>query len=254
MLLAIDIGNSNIKLGLWNGQVWLRQKRVRTVHEKTADEYNLILESLCGSLQDIHQVVLASVVPPLTITFSQWSEQYLGQKPLRVTPHVQLGIQVCTDNPMETGADRLVNATAVYHLYPGPSLVVDMGTATKFEVITADGKFPGGVIAPGLSLIADALAGRAAQLRSVPLEAPPHTLGRNTIQAVQSGLIYGYTGLVEGIVRRLLAEHPNAGQPIVVVGTGGLITAVALHTTIFHHIEPWLTLTGLRLIGEKNEG
>jgi type III pantothenate kinase len=253
MLLAIDIGNTNIKLGLWDGQNWLRQKRVRTVHEKTADEYGIVLESMCGTLRGINQVVMASVVPTLTITFTKLSERYLGKTPLRVGPQVDMGIRVCTDNPYETGADRMANAAAAYHLYPGPSLIIDMGTATKFEVITTEGDFMGGVIAPGLGLTADALADRAAQLRSVPLEAPPHAMGRNTIHAVQSGLIYGYVGLIEGIIQRLLSEHPNAGQPIPVIGTGGLISVMAPHTAVFHHIEPWLTLTGLRLIGERTK-
>lgn len=254
MLLAVDIGNTNIKLGLWDGQTWLQQRRIRTVHEKTVDEYGIALQAIFGNinqLQAIQQVVMASVVPPLTITFTKLSERYLNLTPLRIGPEVDMGIRVRTDNPLETGADRMANAAAAYHLYPGPALVIDMGTATKFEVITADSDFLGGVIAPGLGLISDALASRAAQLRKVTLEAPAQTIGRNTVHAIQSGLMYGYVGLIEGIVERLLVEHPNQGQFISVIGTGGLISLVTPYTAVFHYIEPWLTLTGLRLIAER---
>lgn len=252
MLLAIDIGNSNIKLGVWNGRTWIHQHRLRTVREKTADEYGVSLQVLLREANAaISQVMIASVVPPLTDIFLILSTRYLGQTAVLVNADTDTGIQISADNPAAVGADRIVNAVAAHVQYPGPSIVVDMGTATKFEIITADGDFPGGVIAPGLRIIADALAERAAQLRHVTLAAPPQTIGKNTIHAVQSGLIYGYVGLVEGLLQRLRREHPDQSQPIQIIGTGGLIRHIAPHVALFDHIDEQLTLTGLRLIGER---
>lgn len=257
MLLAIDIGNTNITLGICEGRAWLRQWRLLTAHEKTADEYGITLKALlhdAGLDTAVTHIICASVVPALTATFARACRQYLGHTPLEVGLHLDIGIRVLTDTPAAVGTDRLTNAVAAYHLYPGPSIVLDMGTATKFDVVTAAGELVGGVIAPGLQLTADALASRAAQLGQVALEAPPQTIGRNTVQAMQSGLVYGYVSLCEGIVERLRAEHPDQGQPIRVLGTGGLIHLIADHTDIIDLADPWLTLTGLRVIHERVQG
>lgn len=254
MFLTIDIGNTNITLGVWDGQTWHAQWRLRTVQEKTADEYGIVLQALLRGLElegAIDQIVLASVVPPLTATFTDVGQRYLGRRPLQVGPHLDIGIRICTDNPAEVGADRIANAVAAFHLFPGPSLIIDMGTATTFDVVAANGDLLGVVIAPGIRLAADALAQQAAQLSRVALEAPPHVIGRNTIHAVQSGLIFGYASLIEGIVKRLLAEHPDREQSISTVGTGGLIHLITPHTDVIDHTDPWLTLTGLRIIGER---
>jgi type III pantothenate kinase len=252
MLLAIDIGNTNITLGVWDGRAWLRQWRLGTVHERTVDEYGIILKALLYDANAaIDQVIMSSVVPPLTGIFTAVSQQYLGRPALQVQPGLDTGIHIGTENPSQVGMDRVVNATAAYHIYPGPSIIVDMGTATKVDVVSAAGELIGGVIAPGLRVAADALISRAAQLSRVALEAPPQVLGRNTIHAVQSGLIYGYASLIEGLVRRLINEHPDAGQTISVIGTGGLIHLIAPHTGVIDHTDPWLTLTGLRLISER---
>lgn len=254
MLLAIDIGNTNVKLGVWDGQVWQRHWRLRTVHEKTVDEYGVELKTLLREsalLNALDQVIIASVVPPLTPVFTAVSQHYLGQTVLHVSVQLNTGIQVRTDNPAQVGVDRIVNAAAAYHLYSGPNIVIDMGTATKFDVVSAAGELLGGVIAPGLRVAADALAGRAAQLSRVALEAPPQVLGRNTIHAMQSGIIFGYVSLIEGIVKRLQAELPEQGQPIRIVGTGGLIQLIQPHTLIIDHVDPWLTLTGLRIIHNR---
>ena len=162
------------------------------------------------------------------------------------------GIRIATDNPAEVGADRIVNTVAAYQQYGGPTIVVDMGTATTLDAISADGALLGVIIFPGMKLTADALASRAAQLSRVALEAPPHVLGRNTIHAVQSGLVFGYASLVEGLVQRLRAELdvPQA----TVVGTGGLIRLIQPHTPVIDYVDPWLTLTGLRLISERIRG
>lgn len=252
MLLAIDIGNTNVTLGLWDGTTWLTQWRLRTVHEKTVDEYWIMVRGLLkdsGNRDKVERVILASVVPSLTATFADLSSRYLKLEALRVNSETDTGVVVKTDNPREVGADRIVDAAAAFAQFGGPAIVIDMGTATTFDVISAEGELLGVVIAPGLRLAGDALAARAAQLSRVALEAPPQVLGKNTIHAVQSGLIYGHVCLVEGIVQKLSAEL-NV-EPIV-IGTGGLISLITPHTTIIEHVEPWLTLTGLRLISDRN--
>lgn len=255
MLLAIDVGNTNVTLGLWDGTAWTDQWRLRTVHEKTVDEYWISLRTLLHERNlrnHVSQVVLSSVVPPLTATFTEVSERYLGITALQVNAETNTGIDVLTENPAEVGADRIVNAAAAVHLYGGSSIVIDMGTATTFDVVEALGERPalmGVVIAPGLRLAADALASRAAQLSRVALEAPPQVLGRNTTHAVQSGLVFGYVSLIEGMVAKLSAEMTH---PPTVIGTGGLISLITPHTHVIQHVEPWLTLTGLRVISERN--
>lgn len=254
MLLAIDIGNTNITLGVWNGRNWEQHWRLHTNHAKTADEYGIILTALLREADLLHKIgraIMTSVVPVLTQTFSELCAKYLQLNIRNVTSDLDLGLAILTDVPAAVGADRLVNAVAANHLFPGPSIIIDMGTATKFDVVSAHQEFLGGVITPGLGLAADALVSRAAKLTSVALEAPPQTIGRNTVHAMQSGLIFGYVALIEGILTRIKAEHPNADQPITVLGTGGLIHLITPHTTMIDHVDPWLTLTGLRLIEER---
>ncbi len=254
MLLAIDVGNTNITLGLYDGEKWRRQWRLRTVHDKTVDEYGVYLNSLLrdnAANGQISASVLSSVVPPLTATFAAVCRDYLGQSPLLVTDKTRTGISILTDYPAEVGADRIVNAAAAYALYPGASIVIDMGTATTFDAISPEGSLLGVAIAPGLGLAANALAQRAAQLANVALTAPPHAIGRNTIHAMQSGLIFGYVSLIEGMVRRIRSEMNE--DDVTIIGTGGLIASIVPHTDIVDHVEPWLTLTGLRLIYELND-
>lgn len=259
MLLAIDIGNTNITLGVWHHATstapgnWQQHWRLQTNPTRTADEYGLLLKGLLrdANLAPINGVIITSVVPTLTQTLTEVSQHYLGCHPLIVTSSLDLGLRLLVDVPEAVGADRLVNCVAAYHLFPGPSIIIDMGTATKLDVVSARQEFLGGVIAPGLGLAADALASRAAKLSHVALEAPPAAIGRNTIHAMQSGLILGYVSLIEGMVARLRAEHPDREQPIHILGTGGLIHLIAPHTAVIDHIDPWLTLTGLRLIYER---
>lgn len=255
MLLAIDIGNTNITLGLWDGQSWQCQWRLRTIHDQTVDEYGIYLKMLlreAGPDQTVDELILSSVVPPLTRTFVAVSERYLGREPIIVTSATDTGVRIATDNPAEVGADRIVNAAAAYHLYPGASIVVDMGTATTLDAIAADGALLGVVIAPGMELAAEALTRRAAQLGRVALEAPPQVLGRNTVHAMQSGLVFGYVSLIEGLVMRLRAELSLPDAPV--IGTGGLMRFITPHTPVITNVEPWLTLTGLRLIAERVRG
>ncbi len=251
MLLAIDIGNTNITLGLWDGREWRLQWRLRTIHDQTVDEYGIYLKMLLREVQlaeAVDRVILSSVVPALTTTFVAVCERYLQHSAFVIRPEQTAGIRVETENPAEVGADRVVNAVAAYHKYGGPTIIIDMGTATTLDFVSADGALLGVIIVPGMKLAAEALASHAAQLSHVALEAPPTVLGRNTTQAVQSGLVYGYAALIEGLVARLRAEL-EAPQAFV-VGTGGLIRLIQPHTEVIDQIDPWLTLSGLRLISE----
>jgi type III pantothenate kinase len=256
MLLAIDIGNTNIALGLWNGRSWLHLWRLRTLPEQTVDEFGVTLMTLLrefGMEKAVGRVALCSVVPWLTETVTQVCTHYLHVDTFQLTCQADTGVRLMQDNPAEVGADRIANAVAAFHTYPGPTIVIDMGTATKFEAITGSGDFLGGVIAPGLRLAADALTGRAAQLSSVPLAAPPAAIGRNTVHAVQSGLILAYAGMLDGMVGRLREEMLAEERPLQVIGTGGNIHLVADHARVIDHVEPCLTLTGLRIVAERQK-
>jgi type III pantothenate kinase len=261
MLLAIDIGNTNIVLGLCHGreQTWLSQWRLSTVRDRTADEYAIYIKGLLREAKQhktINRVIISSVVPQLTRTLADMSRRHLGNDPHIVTAQSNLGVSLGVDFPDQVGADRLVNAVAAYHLYQTACIVIDMGTATKFDVISRTGEFMGGVIAPGLQITADALFQRAAKLGQVEFIAPPNVIGRNTIHAIQSGLIFGYTGQIEGVVPKLKGEmrrrDPLLTGHIPVIGTGGLMGLLAPHTDILDQVDPWLTLTGLHLIAQLN--
>ena len=254
MLLAIDIGNTNVTLGVWDGRSWQTEWRLRTTQDRTVDEYGITLLTLLREARlarAINQTILASVVPNLTNTFLEVCARYLQLTPQLVTHTLDTGIRIRTDNPAEVGADRITNAVAAYHLHPGPSIVIDMGTATTFDVVSGAGELLGVVIAPGLRLAAHALASQAAQLSHVAIKAPPQAIGRNTTHAVQSGLIFGYTALVEGLVQRLRAEHPDQENEMRIIGTGGLIHLITPHTDVIDIVDPWLTLTGLRVINDR---
>lgn len=254
MLLAIDIGNTNIHFGMHDGQEWCCAWRSRTVHDKTGDEYAVLLRNFFaeGSLTfaDVDAVVMACVVPALTGTFIGMCQRYLGQTPLNVGPGVKTGVQVLVDNPREVGADRVVNAAAAHKLYGGPAMVVDFGTSTNFDVINADGDFIGGVIAAGIGISHDALVNRAAKLLKVELAPPPSAIGRNTVHAMQSGLFLGYIAMIEGLVARV--KHDLGDPQAKVIATGGLATLVNEHTDVIDTIAPNLTLDGLRIVWELN--
>lgn len=253
MLLAIDIGNTHITLGLYDRGEWRRQWRLRTDHDKTEDEYGIYIKTLLWEEEvsdKIEAAIISSVVPPLTVSFSAVCRRYLGREALVVDSDALTGVRILTDNPAEVGADRIVNAAAAHYLYYGPVIVVDMGTATTFDVVSTEGDLVGVAIAPGLGLAASALSDKAAQLGRVALEAPPKAIGRNTVHAMQSGLVFGYVALVEGMVKRIKSEWGE--QDAQIVGTGGLISIIQDHTDLFDHIEPWLTLVGLRVIYRLN--
>lgn len=253
MLLTIDIGNTNLTLGLYEGGKLGAHWRLATDHNRMPDEYGLqflgLLQNAGKTLKDIEGVSLASVVPPLTGRAIQACREYLKQEPLVVDAGVKTGIKVRYEDPKAVGADRICDAVAVMKLYGGPACVVDFGTATTFNAITKDGEYLGGAITAGINLAAEALYTRAAKLPRIDLQVPPSVIGRNTVHAMQSGLLFGYVSMVEGMVARFRAE---LGSDMKVVATGGLAETVAKETKVIGIIAPWLTLEGLRLIWEMN--
>lgn len=255
MLLAIDIGNTNIQFGMHNGADWCCTWRARTIHKKMSDEYAVLLRSFFEEkdlkFSDVGAVVMASVVPDLTPTFTHMSERYLHRTPLNIEPGIRTGVRILIDNPREVGADRVVNAAAARKLYRTPAIVIDFGTATTCDVVNAEGDYIGGAIAPGIGLAHDALVKHAARLLKVELVPPPSPIGRNTVHAMQSGLFLGYVALIEGLVDRIKTElqAPNTA----VIATGGLAPVFAEHTTVIEEIAPNLTLEGLRIIWELNQ-
>jgi len=254
MLLAIDIGNTNITLGLYDGEKLGPRWRLATDHDRMPDEYGITLISLFQhaglDTQDIHGIALASVVPPLTGTFEQACQKYAGHAPLVVDAGVKTGVRVKYDDPKQVGADRVVDAAAAQKLYGGPACIVDFGTATTFDAISVEGDYLGGAIAPGIGIAAEALFQRAAKLPRVDLHRPPSPIGKNTVHSIQSGLLFGYVGLVEGMVARFRTE---LGPKMKVIGTGGLAEIIAQETKVIEIIAPWLTLDGLRLVWELNK-
>ncbi len=257
MLLALDIGNTNIHMGLWSDNSWRFNWRAQTVAGRMPDEYAALIRNFLHDsnldYQLIHSVVIASVVPPLTSAFVELTHRYIGVEPLVVSAHVKTGIRVDVDQPEQVGADRIVNAAAVHRLYGGPAIVIDFGTATTFDVISREGNYIGGSIAPGIGIAMDALIGRTAQLYKVALEPPPSAVGRNTTHAIQSGLFWGYVGLVEGLVVRLRQAMPD-GAVAKIIATGGLAPLFKDHMAVIQEIAPFLTLDGMRIIHELNAG
>jgi type III pantothenate kinase len=254
MLLTIDIGNTNLTLGLYEGQKLGARWRLATDNRRMPDEYGLQILGLlqhggCSPTQ-LDGISLSSVVPPLTSRLIQACKQYLNQDPFVVTHQVKTGLSLAYEPPTAVGADRIVDAVAVMTLYgPGPACVVDFGTATTFNAISADGVYLGGAIAPGIGIAAEALVSHTAKLPPVDLVAPPCVIGRNTTHAMQAGLLFGYVSLVEGMVARFRAE---LGPEMKVIATGGLAELVAKETKVLEIISPWLTLEGLRILWEMN--
>ncbi len=254
LLLALDVGNTNTVVGLFVGDVLRRRWRLTTHEERTADEVGMWLLQLLRwegvATDDLGGVAVASVVPPMDPRLAEGVERYLGRPPFFVEPGIRTGMPLRVDAPQELGADRLCDAVAAWSRFGGPCLVIDFGTAVTWEVVSERGEYLGGVIAPGPGITADALFGRTAKLPRVALEPPARVIGKGTVDSIQSGLFYGYLGLVEGITRRVLEELPGA----TVVATGGFASEVARHLVLIHHVEPDLTLEGLRLLWLKNRG
>jgi len=258
MLLAIDVGNTNIVLGVFDGTTLVQSWRLQTLRERTSDELGLLVEGLFGHNRidraSIRGVILGSVVPPLTGTMQSMAERYFGVRPLTVEPGVNTGMPILYENPAEVGADRIVNAIAAYEQYgradPRPLIIVDFGTATTLDAVTGKGEYQGGAICPGVQISADALFQRAARLPRIEVRRPATIVGRTTVGAMQSGLFYGYVGMVEGLTRRM---NDELGGNALAIATGGLADVIAPDIPAITHVEPDLTLHGLRLVWERNQ-
>jgi type III pantothenate kinase len=258
MLLAIDVGNTNIVLGVFEGDALVQSWRLQTLRERTSDELGLLVDGLFAHSRiervKIRGIILGSVVPPLTGTVRAMAQRYFGVPALTIEPGLDTGMPILYDNPAEVGADRIVNAIAAYERFGRaagrPMIVVDFGTATTLDAVTAKGEYLGGAICPGVQISADALFQRAARLPRIDVRKPARIVGRTTVGAMESGLFYGYVGMVEGLVRRMSDE---LGGNALCIATGGLADVIAPETALIEHVDPDLTLHGLRIVWERNQ-
>ena len=258
MLLAIDVGNTNTVLGLFDfgqGRAVLRESfRVQTEKDRTGDEYGLQIKALFDfaklDLGAVTDLIVSSVVPPMAFPLEQMARRFFGKKPLFVGPGVKTGMPVLYDNPREVGADRIVNAVAAYEKWPQGLIIVDFGTATTFDAVTPKGEYLGGAISPGIAISMEALFHRASKLPRVAFDRPERVVGRNTVASMQSGIVFGYVGLVDGICARMKEE---LGFPVKVVATGGLAPLIGNVSTQIELVDDLLTLDGLRIIWQRNQ-
>ena len=253
VLLAVDVGNTNVVIGAYRDEQLVRTWRAYTHIERTEDELAVTLEGLLAreelGLRDVEAMVVGSVVPPLTLALTRLAERHLGGRCLVIGPGVKTGVRLRVDNPSEVGADRIANTLAAHRRYGGPAVVVDFGTSTNFDVVSAEGDFLGGSFAPGLEISAESLFGRASRLFRVPLTAPREAIGKNTADCLRSGIVFGYVGLVEGLLARILGELGGEAR---VIATGGLAVTIAPLTRSVERVDEDLTLEGLRMLWELN--
>ena len=250
-LLVVDVGNTNIVLGIYRDDQLITSWRLATARERTADEYGIVAKQLVSQVFDekLHGAIVSSVVPPLHGAVRTMLSQYFGVEPMFVEPGVKTGVAIHVDNPQEVGADRIVNCVAAHDQYGGPTIIVDFGTATTFDLVTEDARYVGGVIAPGLNISAEALFARAARLPRVDIRRPPHVIGTNTVVNMQSGLYFGYLGLVDGILARIKREIDGIRK---IIATGGLAVLFAEDSEHIDGIDSELTLKGLKIVYERN--
>jgi type III pantothenate kinase len=261
MLLTIDVGNTHTVLGLFDGEDIVEHWRISTDASRTADELAVLLQGLMGmhpllgeELGDnIEGIAICSTVPAVLHELREVTRRYYGDIPaVLVEPGVKTGVPILMDHPKEVGADRIINALAAVELYGGPCVVVDFGTATTFDAVSEKGEYVGGAIAPGIEISVDALGVRGAQLRKIELARPRSVIGKNTVEAMQAGILYGFAGQVDGVVRRMAAELADDPDDVTVIATGGLSPMVLGEAELIDEHEPWLTLIGLRLVYDRN--
>jgi type III pantothenate kinase len=254
MLLALDVGNTNTVIGVFDGKALRAHWRLSTRREGTRDEYAMLIKGLFDfaglPFERVSAVIMSSVVPPLQGPLEEMARQYVGVEPVVVGPGIKTGMPILYESPRDVGADRIVNAVAAFEAYGGPCIVVDFGTATTFDAVSARGEYIGGVICPGIGISSEALFQHAAKLPRVDIARPKGVIGRNTVGSMQAGLFYGYLSLVEGVVARMRAE---LGGRAVTVATGGLAQLVLAESAAIDHVDPLLTLTGLRILFERNQ-
>ncbi|TLS34990.1 type III pantothenate kinase [Pseudalkalibacillus caeni] len=254
MIFVLDVGNTNIMLGVYEGEELKHHWRIGTSKKKTEDEYAMVIKGLFShvgiQLSDIKGIIISSVVPPIMFMLERMCEKYFNQKPLIIGPGIKTGLNIKYENPREVGADRIVNAVAGIHLYGGPLIIVDFGTATTYCYIDEQNQYMGGAIAPGINISTEALYTHAAKLPRIEIAKPADIVGKNTVMAMQSGALFGYVGQVEGIVRRM--KEKSVKKPMV-IATGGLAPLIAEECKLIDSVVPFLTLKGLQLIYEKNQ-
>lgn len=254
MVLVIDVGNTNIVVGAFDGDKLVKNWRISTDYKKSADEMGLLLVQLLTyhglSVDEVENVAISSVVPQVMFSLERAVRRYLKHEPLIITKEVKTGINICYDNPKEVGADRIVNAVAVHHHYPGDAIIIDFGTATTFCALTAGADYLGGVICPGIKISLDALIERTAKLPKIEIVRPPHVIGTNTVESMQAGMVYGYAGQIENIVRRMKEEM--GGGSITVIATGGIASLIKEATDAIDVLDSHLTLKGLKRLYDMN--
>ncbi len=254
MLLALDAGNSNITIGAFDGPKLIERWRLRTIHEQTADEWGVLMRNLFAlsslELGHVDGIIIASVVPTLDAPLAAMAQRYFHTTPLFVTPDTDIGIKVLYDNPREVGADRVVNGVAAFHLYGGPAVVVDLGTTINFDVVSANGEYLGGMICPGIGMSISGLFAKTARLPMVDFREPARLIGKNTVNSIQSGLYYGFVGMIDGIAERVVAE---LGPKTTVIATGGQARLVGAASRLVKETNEDLTLQGLEIIWRRNQ-